>query len=93
MRASTRVRPTEMVWRSWRTTSVKILIYNDAHAQAVLTEYIGHYNRHRPHQSRRQLPPERPEPPTPTTITDLQAHRIRRQSVLNGLINEYHHAA
>jgi transposase InsO family protein len=71
----------------------RILIYNDAHAQAVLTEYIGHYNRHRPHQSRRQLPPESTEPPTPTTITDLQAHRIRRQSVLNGLISEYHHAA
>jgi transposase InsO family protein len=71
----------------------RILIYNDAHAQAVLTEYIGHYNRHRPHQSRRQLPPESTEPPAPTTITDIQAHRIRRQPVLNGLISEYHHAA
>lgn len=69
-----------------------ILIYNEAHAVEVLTEYLQHYNGHRPHQSRRQLPPDRTESPAPTTVPDLQAHRIRRQPVLGGLINEYRHA-
>jgi transposase InsO family protein len=71
----------------------RILIYNEAHARAVLSTYIRHYNQHRPHQSRQQLPPDSTEPPAPSTVTDLQAHRIRRQPVLNGLLNQYHHAA
>lgn len=66
-----------------------ILIYNEAHAAQVLTEYIQHYNGHRPHQSRRQLPPDSAEPPVQATVTDFQAHPIRRQSILGGLINEY----
>ncbi|MEV7197389.1 integrase core domain-containing protein [Streptomyces sp. NPDC093510] len=72
----------------------RILIYNEAHAVAVMTQYIRHYNRHRPHQSRQQLPLDRPESPAPATVTGLQAHGIRRRSVLGGgLINEYHHSA
>jgi putative transposase len=71
----------------------RILICNGTHAHAVLTAYIRHYNQHRPHQSRQQLPPGRTEPPGPATVTDLPAHRIRRKPVLDGLINEYHHAA
>ncbi|MGW1090197.1 integrase core domain-containing protein [Streptomyces sp. NPDC002596] len=57
----------------------RVLIHNEAHAQAVLTDYIRHYNGHRPHQSRAQLPPASDEPPTVATVTDLQAHRIRRR--------------
>ncbi|WUH90413.1 integrase core domain-containing protein [Streptomyces sp. NBC_00433] len=71
----------------------RTLIHNEAHAHAVLTAYLKHYNQHRPHQSRLQLPPDSSEPPTPATVTDLHAHRIQRHPVLNGLINEYHHAA
>ncbi|MEU7057514.1 integrase core domain-containing protein [Streptomyces sp. NPDC046197] len=71
----------------------RILIYNETHAHAVLSAYIRHYNQHRPHQSRQQLPPDSTESPAPATVTDLQAHRIRRQPVLGGLINEYRHAA
>ncbi|MGX1668037.1 integrase core domain-containing protein [Streptomyces sp. NPDC055400] len=67
----------------------RMLIYNEAHAVRVLTEY----NQHRPHQSRQQLPPDRAQPPAPATVTDLQNHRIRRQPILGGLINEYHRAA
>jgi hypothetical protein len=33
------------------------------------------------------------EPPAPATVTDLKAHRIRRQPLCNGLLNQYHHAA
>ncbi|WP_327242238.1 integrase core domain-containing protein [Streptomyces sp. NBC_01320] len=49
----------------------RMLIYNEAHAVKVLTEYIQHYNGHRPHQSRQQLPrtaTNRPtRPPSPTS--------------------------
>ncbi|WP_327241944.1 hypothetical protein [Streptomyces sp. NBC_01320] len=46
-----------------------------------------------PHQSRAQLPPASNEPPTAATVTDLQAHRIRRRPVLGGPVNEYLRAA
>lgn len=55
----------------------RILIYNGAHAQAVLTEYFRHYDRHRPHQSRQQMPPDSTKPPAPSNVTDLQARRIQ----------------
>ncbi|MEU1628514.1 integrase core domain-containing protein [Streptomyces sp. NPDC020096] len=71
----------------------RFLIYNEAHAVATLTEYIRHCNRLRPHQSRQQLPPDSDKPPTLATVTDLQTHRIRRQPVLGGLINEYQRTA
>ncbi|WP_330242719.1 MULTISPECIES: integrase core domain-containing protein [unclassified Streptomyces] len=70
----------------------RVLIYNEVHAQAVLTDCIRHYNGHRPHQSRAPLPPAGDEPPT-AAVTDLQAHRIRRRPVLGGLVNEYLRAA
>jgi hypothetical protein len=36
-----------------------MLIYDERHLQSVLSDYAGHYNRHRPHQSRQQRPPTR----------------------------------
>ncbi|ADI13002.1 integrase catalytic region [Streptomyces bingchenggensis BCW-1] len=71
----------------------RILIYDEAHAVKVLTEYIRHYNRHRPHQSRQQLPPDSTELPALAHVTDLKAHRIERRPVLGGLINEYRQVA
>ncbi|MEU6885603.1 integrase core domain-containing protein [Streptomyces viridosporus] len=71
----------------------RVLIYNEAHSVKVLTEYIQHYNQHRPHQSRQQLSPDSAEPPAPAIVADLQNHRIRREPILGGLINQYHHAA
>jgi transposase InsO family protein len=66
----------------------RMLIYNDRHLRSVLGEYTDHYNRHRPHQSRRQRPPDSDEP----VVTPLDAP-IRRRKVLGGVINEYHRAA
>jgi putative transposase len=36
----------------------RMLIYDERHLRSVLNEYAGHYNRHRPHQSRQQRPPD-----------------------------------
>jgi putative transposase len=68
-----------------------ILITGEAHARQVLKTYEAHYNRHRPHQARDQLPPEARE--HPTTVHDLDARRLLRTRILGGLINEYRHAA
>jgi hypothetical protein len=47
----------------------RIVIFNEAHTHAVLTAFIHYYNRHRPHQSPQQLPPQTAKPPTATTLT------------------------
>jgi transposase InsO family protein len=59
----------------------RMLIYNERHLRAVLDEYTDHYNRHRPHQSRRQRPPDSDKP----VVTRLDAP-IRRRKVLGGVI-------
>ena len=65
-----------------------LLIVGSRHLYRVLTEFQGHYNDHRSHQGRQQLPPNH----SPDQGIDLTA-RIRRKTVLGGLINEYHRAA
>jgi transposase InsO family protein len=69
----------------------RILIYDTRHLLAVLDEYLAHYNRHRPHQGRGQRPPDRDTLPAP--VTDLSAVRVRRRTLVHGLINEYEQAA
>ena len=66
----------------------RMLIYGDAHLRAVLRAYAGHYNAHRPHQSRQQRPPDHDE----SAVILLDAP-VQRRKVLGGVINEYHRAA
>ncbi|MER5262698.1 integrase core domain-containing protein [Actinosynnema sp. NPDC002837] len=68
-----------------------ILITDESHARQVLKTYENHYNRHRPHQARDQLPPEARQ--HPTAVHDLDTHRPLRTRILGGLINEYRHPA
>jgi hypothetical protein len=66
----------------------RMLIYSERHLLSVLDDYVAHYNRHRPHQSRQQRPPDHDDqadlPP------DLPVHW---RKVLGGVINEYYRAA
>ena len=66
----------------------RMLIYGESHLRAVLRAYAGHYNAHRPHQSRNQRPPDHDE----SVIVPLGG-RVQRHNVLGGVINEYHWAA
>ena len=65
-----------------------LLIYGERHLWRTLTEYLRHYNAHRPHQSREQRPPLH-EPGQPIDMTA----RIKRRQVVQGLISEYRRAA
>jgi transposase InsO family protein len=66
----------------------RMLIFGQRHLRAILAEYEAHYNGRRPHRSR-QLHPPRPG----YSATDLSQERIKRRSVLGGLLNEYERAA
>jgi transposase InsO family protein len=66
----------------------RMLIFGQRHLRTVLDEYAAHYNGRRPHRGR-QLRPPRPDHP----VADLSQERIKRRTVLGGLINEYERAA
>jgi hypothetical protein len=70
----------------------RTLILGERHLALVLREYVSHYNGYRPHQSRRQRPPDiETQPAGDVTAGDLRS--ARRKPVVMGLINEYHQAA
>jgi transposase InsO family protein len=66
----------------------RFLILGRRHLEAVLAEYVDHYNGHRPHRSLDQRCPSAvTEMMVP--ITDPDSPLIRRTDVLGGLIHEY----
>jgi transposase InsO family protein len=68
----------------------RTLILGERRLDLVLREYLTHYNRHRPHQSRRQRPLDIETQP----VQDVAGLRsVRRKPVVAGVINEHHHAA
>ena len=66
----------------------RMLIYGERHLRTVPATYAGHYNGHRPHQSRQQRPPDHDMP----VVMPLEAP-VRRRKVVSGVINEYDRAA
>jgi putative transposase len=68
-----------------------VLIMNEAHARQIPAAYQRHYNEHRPHRARNQLPPGADQ--QPTTVHDLDDRRLLRTRALGGIINEYRYAA
>jgi putative transposase len=67
----------------------RILILNRRHLEAVLAEYVAHFNHHRPHRALHQAAPLKPLP-APASQPDLH---FRRRDRLGGLIHEYAQAA
>jgi transposase InsO family protein len=67
----------------------RMLILNQRQLQAALTEYVDHYNTHRPHRSLDQAAPLRPLP----ADTPSDNIRVLRRDRLGGLIHEYAQAA
>jgi putative transposase len=70
----------------------RMLIAGPRHLQAILDEYVTHYNRHRPHRVRNLRSPDYDDIST-APVTDLATARIRRHKVLGGLIHEYERVA
>ena len=70
----------------------RMLILGRRHLEAVLAEYVEHYNTHRPHRSLDQRAPS-PHDSPPVPIGDVDLAKLRRTDRLGGLIHEYRIAA
>jgi len=66
----------------------RMLIFTRRQLEAILAEYVEHYNCHRPHRSIAQNAPlaASPKPPLTSCPDPLQ---LRRSDLLGGLIHEY----
>ena len=66
----------------------RMLILGEQHLRRTLGEYARHYNGRRPHRALELQPPRSDRPPV-----DLTHERIKRRTILGGLITEYERAA
>ena len=71
----------------------RVLIIGERALHAVLTGYQAHYNTARPHQGIARHVPDDERDGIRGAVTDIDTQQVRRKPVLNGLINEYTHAA
>jgi transposase InsO family protein len=72
-----------------RECTDRLLIAGRRHLHRTLSEYVDHYNTHRPHRTLSQQPPDgKIQTPPPGDNTP-----IRRRDRLGGLIHEYSQAA
>jgi transposase InsO family protein len=65
----------------------RMLIFSRRHLERVLTEYVAHYNGHRPHRSLGQLAPLTMDSPAPIDCPKLS--ELHRSDAVFGLIHEY----
>jgi putative transposase len=70
----------------------RIVIFSRRQLEAVLAEYVDHYNGHRPHRSLEQASPLTMSL-VPPTISLPDATPLRRSDRLGGLIHEHELAA
>jgi putative transposase len=66
----------------------RMLIFGRRHLEAVVHEYVEHYDGHRPHRSLGQLPPQ-PKRVAPAVLKNVDPSRIKRTDRIGGLIHEY----
>jgi transposase InsO family protein len=68
----------------------RTLIFNERQLRSLLSEYVEHYNNHRPHRGLDQHAPD----DDPGVVLPIAAGRpIERHNTCGGLINEYRTAA
>jgi len=68
----------------------RTIIWNRRQLEHVVTDFIAHYNEHRPHRSLQQQPPTPPDNPPDKPSPDIAVLRTTR---CDGLINQYQNAA
>ena len=68
------------------------IIWNQRQLERLVTDYIEHYNTHRPHRSLDQRSPQGTDP-QPGVRRDPAQLRVVRSARFDGLINEYRNAA
>ena len=68
----------------WTRVLDSLLIVSRRHLEAVLAEYVEHYNVHRPHRSLELRPPR-----GPTLIPAATSGEVVRRTRVHGLISEY----
>ncbi|MHB1787659.1 MAG: integrase core domain-containing protein, partial [Acidimicrobiales bacterium] len=66
----------------------RMLILGRRHLEAVLAQYVEHYNSHRPHRALDQRAPSALDS-LPAPLDDIDPARLRRADRLGGLIHEY----
>jgi putative transposase len=71
----------------------RVLILGGQHLHAVPAGYQAHYNTARPHHGIAQHVPDGERDAPRATLTDIGTQQIHRKPILNGLTNEYTHAA
>jgi putative transposase len=65
----------------------RLLIFGRRHLEAVVHEYVEHYNSHRPHRSLGQLPP--PRGMAAAELKNVDPSQLKRIDRLGGVIHEY----